>query len=87
MVKQQLPKLRSRVRFPSFAPYAKPLPTGRGFTYYKRFKGIERRVKKLFHVYFFEDILTRRSPKRSQAAQPPLERRGALSECRALDVT
>ena len=33
--------------------------------------------------YFFEDGLTRRSAKRSQAVQPPLERRGALSECRA----
>ena len=32
---------------------------------------------------FFEDGLTRRSAKRSQAEQPPLERRGALSECRA----
>ena len=35
------------------------------------------------HTYFprylvYEDGLTRRSPKRSQAAQPPLERRGAL---------
>ena len=33
--------------------------------------------------YFFEDGLTRRSAKRSQAVQPPLERRGAQSECRA----
>ena len=32
---------------------------------------------------FFEDGITRRSAKRSQAVQPPLERRGALSECRA----
>ena len=28
----------------------------------------------------FEDVITRRSPKRSQAAQPPLERRGALRD-------
>ena len=32
---------------------------------------------------FFGDGITRRSAKRSQAVQPPLERRGALSECRA----
>ena len=32
---------------------------------------------------FFGDGTTRRSAKRSQAVQPPLERRGALSECRA----
>ena len=30
-----------------------------------------------YDVTSFEDGFTRRSPKRSQAAQPPLERRGA----------
>ena len=38
------------------------------------------------HALSFKDGITRRSPKRSQATQPPLERRGAQSECRALDV-
>ena len=32
---------------------------------------------------FFEDGITRRSAKLSQAAKPPLESRGALFECRA----
>ena len=34
-------------------------------------------------MVFFGDGFTRRSAKRSQAVQPPLERRGAQSECRA----
>ena len=33
---------------------------------------------------FFEDGITRRSAKLSQAAKTPLESRGALFECRAL---
>ena len=34
-------------------------------------------------LQFFEDGITRRSAKLSQAAKPPLESRGALFECRA----
>ena len=36
-----------------------------------------------FALNFFEDGITRRSAKLSQAAKPPLESRGALFECRA----
>ena len=49
---------------------------------------MRRRNKNLIlHVHSFEDGLTRRSAKLAQAVQPPLASRGALSECRALDVT
>ena len=37
-----------------------------------------------FALNFFEDGITRRSAKLSQAAKPPLESRGALFERRAL---
>ena len=37
-------------------------------------------------LHFFEDGITRRSAKLSQAAKPPLESRGALFECRATDI-